>query len=85
MEKEDLKKVIEWLVSDDTGMSSISIVIHMLDIRSTKNSYPHDVWDRGRCVRLLKIFPQWHKRLDEMSVYTGWADQVELIKKEFND
>jgi hypothetical protein len=29
--------------------------------------YPHDADDFGRCYRLLLIFPDWKKRINEMS------------------
>lgn len=75
-------RIIEWLLSDDVGSSSKSIVIHMFNSKSMKNSPPYDFDDRSRCVKLLKIIPEWVERLDEMKVYKGWEEQIPLIKKE---
>ncbi|MCK9371020.1 hypothetical protein M0R04_14005 [Candidatus Dojkabacteria bacterium] len=75
-------KLINWLVGDDTGASSVSILIHMTGSKSMKNTPPSDKWDRGRCVRLLKIMPEWIDRLDEMNVYKGWKEQIILLKQD---
>lgn len=47
-----------------------------------KNSPPFDKWDRERCVKLLKIIPQWQKRLGEMEIYQGWKEQIGLIAED---
>lgn len=81
MDKEELLKLVDWFINGDVGSSSTSIVVHMLDL-GMKNTPPYDKWDRERCIKLLKLFPQWIKRLDEMNVYNGWEEQVELIKQD---
>ena len=74
-------KLFEWLLSDDTGVSSKTLCRHMLGIKQIDFSgAPSDKWDRGRCVRLLKIMPQWIDRLDEISNLQGWNEQIPLIK-----
>lgn len=66
LEKEQMK-VIEWLLGDDTGSSSMTLCRHMLGIKGQRFSYPHDSADRGRCIRLLNLIPEWWDRLDEMA------------------
>lgn len=45
---------------------------------------PSDVADRGRCIRLLQLMPEWTQRLYEMEKYPGWHDQIVLILAEFS-
>lgn len=48
--------------------------------------YPHDSSDFGRCYKLLKIFPDWKKRIKEMGrlgkiwerIASAW-DELELL------
>lgn len=77
------KKLIQWLLSDETGCSSKHIVGHMFDIDVYEYA-PCDASDRMRCIKLLKIIPEFMERIDEMRIYKGWDEQIELIKKEFN-
>ena len=74
------KKLIEWLLSEDTGLSSEHLVGHMSGI-PVREYAPCDEWDRGRCVRLLKLFPEWIERLDEMKKYREWTEQIPLIRE----
>ena len=81
-----IKIIFEWLLSDDTGMSSKAICAWMLDINSDLTSSPSDKWDRGRCIRLLKLMPEWISRLDEMKTMNdSWPEQIELIKEELDN
>jgi len=81
MSKEELLKLVNWFINGDVGSSSESIVVHMLNL-GMKNTPPYDKWDRERCVKLLKLFPKWQKRLDEMEVYKDWKEQLLFIKLE---
>lgn len=66
-----------WLLSQDVGVSSMAICAHMLGEKTDDTGYPHDPSDLGRCIRLLKLFPQWESRIPEMSKYgPGWAGLV---------
>lgn len=60
------QRAIEWLLSDDTGSSSEYLCAFLLGIKR-RQSVPSDAGDRGRCVRLLKLIPEWQSRLDEMN------------------
>lgn len=62
------KKIAEWAVSGDTGLSSESILAFMMGIKPAHGfDAPLDADDRGRCIRLLNRFPEWWERLDEMA------------------
>jgi hypothetical protein len=70
------KRAIVWLLSEDTGASSESILAHMLGVPRYAD-YPSDVGDLGRCLRLLEQFPAWARRMGEMAVHgPGWAGLV---------
>jgi hypothetical protein len=83
-----LRDVIRWLLGpwpdgEEAGGSGQAIVRHMLGIggRSIAADWPWDDGDRGRCVSLLKRFPDWAHRLDEIGRYSqGWATQVREIR-----
>ena len=76
------ERAMKWLFSDDTGSSSEAIMKHMLSISDKCYSYPSDVSDLGRCLRLLKLFPEWKLRISEMAQYSpGWAGQVAVWNK----
>jgi hypothetical protein len=95
---EQIKKIVDWATSHDTGSSSITLCRFMLGL-SHEGDYPFDASDRGRCIRLLNLIPEWWDRLDEMAsiparesivmstigfttVKEGWAKQIPLIKQE---
>ena len=68
---------IEWLLSDDTGTSSMTICAVMIGSRIDDTDVPHDPGDFGRCHRLLLAFPEWRARLPEVSAkYPEWAPLV---------
>lgn len=67
------QKLIEWLLSDDTGASSKAIASHMA-LGKSDGSFPWDPSDIGRCFRLLEAVPEWKGRIEEMGVYSKiWA------------
>jgi hypothetical protein len=57
-----------WGSSDDTGISSKALLRHMMYM--PENGYsmpPSDADDRGRCIRLLELIPEWIPRLQELA------------------
>lgn len=71
-DKPILERAIKWLMSGDTGISSEAILSHMTGIEKTDSfgmQPPADADDRGRCIRLLKLMPEWVERLPEMVQY----------------
>lgn len=75
------QRVIEWLMSGDTGVSSETICAVMCGVRIHScfgTDVPHDPSDFGRCYRLLKKFPEWRARLPEVSKkHRAWKRLVE--------
>jgi hypothetical protein len=68
MNNEELLKIIRWATGDDTGLSSTALCRFMLGLPSIRNyPPPSDADDRGRCIRLLNLVPEWWDRLDEMA------------------
>lgn len=67
--EEILQKIIEWATGDDTGTSSKFLCRYMLGLEPNKwgMSCPSDASDRGRCIRLLNLIPEWWDRLDELA------------------
>jgi len=66
MKKKELKRACQWIISDDTGISSKVIWAVMMGVKPNNVSTPSDNSDFGRCYRLLKLMPEWEKRLNEL-------------------
>lgn len=82
------RELINWLLSDDTGISSKNICKAMLGLGDDNEFLmaPSDRGDRERCIRLLKIMPNWFDRLEGMKMLGGdWIEQIDLIIKEYNE
>lgn len=69
MKEEQLLKIIKWATGNDTGTSSEFLCRFMLGIEPSQRgvSVPSDAGDRGRCIRLLNLIPEWWDRLDELA------------------
>lgn len=78
-------KIADWATGSDTGASSKALMRYMLGLKPSSWGFfaPSDADDRGRCVRLLNLFPEWLERLDEMAQFICWGEQIPLIKSEF--
>lgn len=65
------RRALFWALSGDTGISSEAISAHMTDTPAGRFGYqpPSDSADRGRCIRLLELIPEWIPRLKEMVRY----------------
>lgn len=80
----------EWILSDDTGISSCTIWGVMMMAPNDWTSPPWDPADFGRCFRLLEHFPEWRSRLPEVArvypMWTGlvreWAELERLYREE---
>lgn len=76
------QRAMFWALSGDTGISSESICAHMTG--NPKNDHfgiqpPSDAADRGRCIRLLELIPEWIERLPEMKQYDANARESIVI------
>jgi len=67
MSKTIERRAIEWALGDDTGSSSEALCRFMLGISPSGGMPPSDAGDRGRCIRLLKLIPEWIPRLKELN------------------
>lgn len=85
MAKEHLDPV-DWLLSDDVGLSSKAILCHFIGKEVQDKYAPEDRGDFGRCMRLLEspFAEGWIKRITEMNQYGEWAKLTphwdELVK-----
>ena len=61
------RKILLWLASRDTGISSETIAFAALGIKRPDGSPPIDPDDLGRCLRLLGFAPE---------LEPGWRDAV---------
>lgn len=61
-------RALFWSLSGDTGNSSRTIASHMTGIPAKDMTMPpSDASDRGRCIRLLELIPEWIPRLQELA------------------
>lgn len=64
------QRALFWFSSNDTGISSMTLARHMANMPIFEPSGPpSDADDRGRCIRLLELIPEWLPRLNEMIKY----------------
>ena len=64
------QRALFWALSGDTGTSSEAIARHMTGNPQYRYAGPpSDASDRGRCIRLLELIPEWLPRLNEMRKY----------------
>lgn len=68
--KSEAERATFWALSSDTGTSSKSIARHMMGFGIDNDRFysgpPSDSDDRGRCIRLLELIPEWIPRLPEL-------------------
>lgn len=62
-------RALFWALAGDTGISSEAIAAHMAGYPNSRMMPPSDAADRGRCIRLLELIPEWIVRLPEMAKY----------------
>lgn len=64
-------RALFWALSDDTGSSSKALCRFMMKYPSGRFELPpSDSADRGRCIRLLELIPEWIPRLQELATQT---------------
>lgn len=72
---------VEWLLSNDTGISS-KLICSVMTGCSKRTGFdactPSDPDDFGRCYRLLKRFPSWEADLWKVSLhYPKWRRLID--------
>jgi hypothetical protein len=88
-EVERLRGVMDWLASDDTGLSSewMAHVIFGVPVsdRFGGGSFPYDTGDFGRCYRFLQKFPQARESLHKLRasgpVWSGMVDRWDELER----
>lgn len=66
MSPQDIKDLAEWLVSCDTGISSITIAAIALGAEKGRFNAPYDPSDFGRCYRLVQKVPAIYNAFDRI-------------------
>lgn len=70
------QRALYWALSDDTGISSKAIARWFaLKEMYVPSMPPSDADDRGRCIRLLELIPEWIPRLDELKAFDEYDKQ----------
>lgn len=73
---ENMEKVLKWLGSSDTGMSSKALAFEFMNNVEYEDAdfAPVDPADLGRCLRLIDKVPEVRKCVDSLATkYKAWA------------
>ena len=74
----DTTTVTAWRLCEDAGLSSKAILRASMGATSATD-YPLDVWDFGRCFRLLKRWPEVSKGIEKLAdVSPTWKRLAEV-------
>lgn len=81
--------LVPWFASDDTGMSSMWLAGTLSGQFRRPLSYPHDIADFGRCVRLLEAAPELRERLPILAespqpwprIWSLWSELESLYRE----
>lgn len=57
------EKYMKWLTGNDTGISSRTMFASLIGIAIDDNDIPSNMRNIGRCVRMLRQFPELRKKL----------------------
>ena len=72
------RKILKWMLTGDTGMSSEAIAAKMAGIDNGNTMHPFDPSDLNRCVEFFKAVPEAKERIGEMrEVSPSWNKIVE--------
>lgn len=88
---------LEWVIGDDTGVSSKAIWAVMMgavDASARWHNYapPADPSDFGRCYRLLALFPAWRTMLGRVAtrfplwgpMVAAWEEMERLYRRDLD-
>ncbi len=86
----DIKdRLIEWLQSGDTGLSSKYMAAVCAGAGAARNFYPSDPSDFGRCYRFLKAVPEarenLHKLKDSGAVWAAYVDRWDEMERLYEE
>lgn len=87
----EIERAHQWIVGGHVGASSIAIWSHMMGVTPKRGwSHPYDPDDFSRCLRLLRMIPEWAPRIHEMarrspawaSLASRWAEIAACMEEE---
>lgn len=91
MKKQKLqRKVLIWLASNRTGISSETMAYTALGLKPYRSSHPSDPADLGRCMNLLDQIPAIREHFDEIAALSpewgrliaSWGEITGLLEDE---
>jgi len=93
-----MKGLIEWLACGERGLSSNTMVTHLIGINAMAGwtggmCYPHDPDDLGRCRKLVEQVPEIREKFEDMSscspewagLVASWEELCSLMDSEAPD
>lgn len=74
--------ILEWALSNDTGLSSRALVKFLLGMTDNRYYYPIDGQDMGRCIRAIRKMPSLR---DQLPSAAKMGKQWAIIVKNWDD
>jgi hypothetical protein len=73
------KKYLQWATSNDTGISSETLLCLLLDLPKPHHwGVPGDLADFGRCYRMIELFPELKERFPEIAeLHPDWRPFID--------
>jgi len=72
------EKYLLWYRSGDTGISSETMFEVLTGIPAKSLDRPHDMADIGRCIRMLRLFPELRPLIgDVQKKYISWRPYID--------
>lgn len=76
------KEYLDWLSSNDTGISSKTMLEAITEIPTGRCDIPYDMADVGRCVRMLRKFPDLRPQIGKViSKHIEWMPFIDCWKE----
>lgn len=66
MKKETLNKALQYVATNNLGLSSRTMLNCFIGNQNFQINYPHDPSDFARCYGLLKAVPEWEKEIHKL-------------------
>lgn len=92
MNPQDIKRLAEWLVSNDTGISSKTMAAIALGAKKSRFNAPYDPSDFGRCYRLVQKVPAIRNAFDRIGeleprfagILLNWDELCSLYERDLH-
>lgn len=76
------KEWLEWLAGGDTGISSKTMLEAITGIPTDRFDIPYDIADIGRCVRMLRQFPDLRPQIEKVMIkHKEWMPFIDCWKE----